>query len=111
MTNSLQAHFAVNIDGPPDVRGDRRRYSPGRNDEVPVDFAIYSVAMGYASPIGVWPEETMKAVAGVGEIVALFRTGRVEPTQIEPTFADIVAALARISAQSNSVTATSPPGR
>lgn len=80
-----QAQFLRQVEGMPDARGDRALYPKGWVGPVDAEFAVYVAAMGYAWPVGEWPDELEASVAVVRAIVDLFRAANIEPTQADVT--------------------------
>lgn len=80
---NLSIHMLREAVGHADARGDRVLYPKGWNGSADGEFAVYSVAMGYAQAIGEWPEEVQASVAVCREIVTALRAEGVEPTQSE----------------------------
>lgn len=105
-----QAQFLRQVEGMPDARGDRALYPKGWVGPVDAEFAVYVAAMGYAWPVGEWPDEIEASVAVVRAIVDLFRAANIEPTQADVT-RELLAriALAEQQANANGAAGTVPP--
>ena len=71
--------------GDKDARGDRPIYSKGYVGEMDGESAVYVAAMGYAWPVGTWPEEILLSVEVSRAIVDLFRAENIEPSKADLT--------------------------
>jgi hypothetical protein len=79
--STLSIHVTTPFAGVPDARGDKRIYAAGWVGETDEETAGFAVAMGFAAPVGDWPEAAVAGVATLARIVAEFRAFGIEPTQ------------------------------
>jgi len=79
--STLSIHVATPFEGVPDARGDKRIYAAGWVGETDEETAGFAVAMGFAAPVGDWPQAALAGVATLAHLIAEFRARGIEPTQ------------------------------
>lgn len=105
----LNIHMLREAQGLADARGDRALYPKYWNGSADAEFAVYAVAMGYAQPLGDWPEDIKQSVASCAAIVEALRAEGVEPTQDELTTAVINLGILAAAAEAESEQAAAEP--